>query len=227
MQHWLRVMRLHEEGLLTHSLHVANVVTDYTRFCGYSYKMAWMMIEGALLHDVGKTQLPATILTKAQSLDEAERSMMVLHPAFGAALLEAEQYYDESVIAIVKRHHERLDGSGYPDRLDEANIDQAVRIVAVCEAFCAMTERRPYENAWPTSHALARLQTMPAQYDQEVVGRLAELIGAKDQGWGFKDTTLEYPVDVLVERKHPGLIKPQSAFYEAVYPITVNRDSDF
>jgi putative nucleotidyltransferase with HDIG domain len=144
-QRWLGLMRKHESGLFEHSLHVGKLVTDYTRFCGLAFETAWPMIEGGLLHDIGKTQLPSALLVKPRALNEGEQRMMILHPGFGAALLEAEDYYDDHVVAIVKSHHERLDGSGYPDGLHESRTPKAVRVVAVCDAFCAMTESRPYE----------------------------------------------------------------------------------
>ena len=96
-------MRSHEPGLYEHSLHVAKLATDYTRFCGLDLETSWNIIEGGLLHDVGKIQLPPALLVKPKALSGAEQRMMILHPKVGAGLLEAEGYYTKPVIAIVKR----------------------------------------------------------------------------------------------------------------------------
>jgi putative nucleotidyltransferase with HDIG domain len=213
------LMRSHESGLLEHSLHVAKLVTDYTRFSGLSYDSSWSMIEGGLLHDIGKTQLPPALLVKPKALNDAEQRMMILHPGIGAGLLEAEGYYTAPVVLIVKSHHERLDGTGYPSGLQASRLTRGVRVVAVCDAFCAMTETRPYENAWPADRALARLQSMPEQYDGEVVLALREmLLKAREPGWRSEETMVDEPVDVTSKRKRPGSIHPRSAFFKAVYP---------
>jgi putative nucleotidyltransferase with HDIG domain len=217
-QRWLGLMRKHELGLFEHSLHVAKLVTDYTRFCGLAFETAWPMIEGGLLHDIGKTQLPASLLVKPKGLNDSEQRMMILHPGFGAALLDAQGYYAAEVIAIVKSHHERLDGSGYPEGLRKSRTAKAVCIVAVCDAFCAMTESRPYENAWPAEIALARLRSMSAQYDGEAVASLGEMLEARQQGWQSADTYIDEPVNVVTKVRRMGLLHPRSAFYKAVYP---------
>ena len=218
-QRWMGLMRSHEPGLYQHSLHVGKVVTDYTRFCGLAFETAWPMIEGGLLHDIGKTQLPPALLVKPRALNEAEQRMMILHPAFGAALLEAEGFYTKPVIAIVKSHHERLDGSGYPNGLHQSRTAKSVRVVAVCDAFCAMTESRPYENAWPNERALERLRSMPAQYDGAVVDELGGMLDAREHGWQSAEPMVEEPVDVTSKvKRHRGLLHPRSAFFKATYP---------
>ena len=221
-QRWMGLLRSHEPGLYQHSLHVANLVTDYTRFCRLGFETAWPMILGGLLHDIGKTQLPAAMLVKPKALNDAEQRMMILHPAFGAALLEAEDYYTKPVIAIVKSHHERLDGSGYPKGLQKSRTARAVRVVAVCDAFCAMTEVRPYENAWPVDRAVARLRSMPEQYDGEVVFALGEMLEAREHGWQSEDTNMAEPVSVVSRTPLAAQLHPRSAFFEAVYPVTPN-----
>lgn len=108
-------MRKHEPGLYRHSLRVGKLATDFYRFCGMEYTRGWNLIEGALLHDLGKICLPAAMLTKPRELNDAEKRMIALHPTIGAELLEAQGYFAKPVVNIVRRHHERLDGSGYPD----------------------------------------------------------------------------------------------------------------
>ena len=219
MRGWMVRVRAHEAGLYRHSVRVARLVTEYTRFVGAPYQSAWTMIEGGLLHDVGKTLMPAAMLVKPKPLNEAEKQMMTLHPAIGAALLEAEGYLTIPVIAIVRSHHERLDGSGYPEGLRHTTA-KAVRVVAVCDAFCAMTESRPYEGAWPEDAALKRLQSMPDQYDADIAISLGGVLDAKRQGWSPENTNVNLPSDLKVKaHRRIGLVHPRSAFFEPVYPL--------
>ena len=92
-------------------------------------------------------------------------------------------------------------------------------MIAVCDAFCAMTEIRPYENAWPIEKAVARLRSMPAQYDAEVVSALGKMLEAKEHGWWSEDTKVDDPVNVVSKASPPGPIHPRSAFFAAVYPV--------
>jgi HD-GYP domain-containing protein (c-di-GMP phosphodiesterase class II) len=97
----------------------------------------------AKLHDVGKLAVSARILAKPGPLDEDEWAAMRRHPAEGARLL-APHVSSTEVLAIVRSHHERWDGAGYPEGLSAEQIPLGARIVAVVDAFCAMTEPRPY-----------------------------------------------------------------------------------
>ena len=114
------------------------------------------------------------------------------------------------MINIVRRHHERLDGSGYPYGWGKKRTAKTVRAVAICDALCAMTEQRPYEDAWPWQEALERLHSMPEQYDREIVGILNMMV--RERG-----TNLLLNKNVLVEwpstKRASGVRRPRSAFY--------------
>jgi putative nucleotidyltransferase with HDIG domain len=98
---------------------------------------------GALLHDVGKLSIPDRVLTKPGPLNELEWAAMRRHAALGERLL-AHILDQADVLAIVRSHHERWDGTGYPDGKRGEDIPRAARIVAVADAFQAMIEPRPY-----------------------------------------------------------------------------------
>ena len=203
-------MRAHEPGLYHHSMRVGTLANDFYRFSGMEYGQGWILVEGALLHDLGKVCLPLSLLNKPKGLNDAEKRMVALHPTIGAELLKAQGYFGGPVINIVKRHHERLDGSGYPDGWRKQRTAKVVRTVAVCDALCAMTEQRPYEDAWPLTEALERLKSMPDQYDQEPVGLLDMMIrkGATNM---HKDGRPATQIDS--SRKSSGVLRPRSAFY--------------
>jgi HD-GYP domain-containing protein (c-di-GMP phosphodiesterase class II) len=113
---------------------------------------------GTPLHDIGKIGIEDAILRKPAKLTPAEYESMKLHTVKGAAILETVPAL-KSVIPIARHHHERWDGTGYPDHLAQDRIALVARIVAVADAFDAMTSDRPYRKALPLDHAFAELLT--------------------------------------------------------------------
>jgi putative nucleotidyltransferase with HDIG domain len=112
---------------------------------------------GGLLHDMGKLRVPDAILRKPGPLDDAEFQVIRRHPDWGAALL-ADLGFSPEVRAIVRDHHERLDGTGYPRGLTASQLSEEARIVAVCDVYDALVSPRVYRDAWPAERALALLR---------------------------------------------------------------------
>jgi putative two-component system response regulator len=111
---------------------------------------------GALLHDVGKVGVDEAILRKAGPLTPAEYRMMQQHTIIGEQIVQP-LHLAHGVAPIVRHHHERWDGSGYPDRLSNEAIPLGARIVAVADAFDAMTTQRPYNQVISFDEAMTRL----------------------------------------------------------------------
>jgi putative nucleotidyltransferase with HDIG domain len=111
----------------------------------------------AVVHDLGKIVVPAEIISKPGALSDSEWQAMRSHPAAGAELLAPCEAPPE-VIEIVRSHHERWDGAGYPDGLKGAQIPLGARIIAVADAYCAMIEARPYRA--PRRPAAARAELL-------------------------------------------------------------------
>lgn len=111
---------------------------------------------GALLHDVGKIGISDSILQKPGPLSEAEWQIMRRHPEIGVHMLKGIDFLGPA-LEVVLHHHERWDGGGYPYGLRGEDIPLSARIVAVCDAFDAMTSDRPYRKATPVEEALAQL----------------------------------------------------------------------
>jgi HD-GYP domain-containing protein (c-di-GMP phosphodiesterase class II) len=131
----------------------------------------------ALLHDVGKIRVPDSILNKPGPLDERERALIDRHPVWGAELLASVPGL-EVVACIVRFHHERWDGAGYPDGLSGERIPLASRIIAVCDAHHTMTSGRSYQPAMSSEEALAELRTNAgSQFDPRVVAAIATTVG--------------------------------------------------
>jgi putative nucleotidyltransferase with HDIG domain len=109
-----------------------------------------------LLHDIGKLTVPTGILTKPGPLDDEEMAIVQMHAAWGDELL-AELGYPEHVRRVVRGHHERLDGTGYPDGLRGDELDLPTRILAVADVYDALVSDRVYRPAWAPERALALL----------------------------------------------------------------------
>jgi putative nucleotidyltransferase with HDIG domain len=124
---------------------------------------------GALLHDVGKLAVPEAVLVKPGALNDVERAQMRRHPGAGAWMLRTIGVAKEALPGVLF-HHERWDGRGYPAGLAGASIPLAARILAVVDAFDAMTSTRPYRGPRPASDALEELRCCAgSQFDPGVV----------------------------------------------------------
>jgi putative nucleotidyltransferase with HDIG domain len=130
----------------------------------------------ALLHDIGKVAVPDSILNKPGPLTPEERAVMMQHPTWGADVL-ARIPGLEAVATIARYHHERWDGTGYPHGLSGTRIPLASRIIAVADAYNAMTSDRPYRQAMPVEEAVAELRAGAMwQFDPGVVEQFDVLL---------------------------------------------------
>jgi putative two-component system response regulator len=127
------------------------------------------LYRGGLIHDIGKIGVPDAILLKPGPLDAEELMSMHLHPIIGENIV-APLRSGTDLLPIIRNHHEHYDGSGYPDRLAGENIPRLARIVAVCDAFDALVNDRPYRQRKTQDEALAILRGgAKRQWDPEVV----------------------------------------------------------
>ena len=127
------------------------------------------MVRAAELHDIGKMAIPDAILTKPGPLDAGEWEFMRQHTIVGERMLHVAPAL-AGVARLVRWSHERMDGGGYPDRLAGDEIPLGARIVAVCDAFNAMTSDRPYRRAVSADEAVAELiRHSGTQFDAEVI----------------------------------------------------------
>jgi len=131
---------------------------------------------GSLLHDIGKIGVPDVILRKPGKLSDAEWAIMRKHPEIGEAILASTERM-RGVAGLVRHHQEKWDGSGYPDGLKGDDIPLGARILAVCDAFSAITDDRPYKKARSRENGLAELRRCAGvQFDPRVVAAFTRLI---------------------------------------------------
>jgi putative nucleotidyltransferase with HDIG domain len=134
-----------------------------------------------LVHDIGKIGLPPGLLEKPGALTLQERRQMQEHSAIGERILRNVDEYSE-IATIVRHHHERIDGEGYPDKLTEGAIPLVSRIIAVADAYNAMTSNRPYRDAMPSQVARLRLaQAVASQFDTAVVAAFEAILASADE----------------------------------------------
>jgi HD-GYP domain-containing protein (c-di-GMP phosphodiesterase class II) len=135
----------------------------------------------ARLHDIGKQTISLDILNKSEQLDDDEWRQIRQHPDFGAAIVAGFPGL-EKYRAIVRAHHERVDGRGYPDGLLGPEIPYEARIIAVADAFHAMTVSRPYSRVRTPALALAELMNCSGtQFEPEYVDAFVKVMGYRSR----------------------------------------------
>jgi putative two-component system response regulator len=134
---------------------------------------------GGILHDIGKIGIDQSILNKPGPLNPEEWETMKRHPDIGHRICLPLSKHIGPALDIIRHHHEKIDGSGYPDGIRKPDISQVARIMAVIDIYDALTSERPYRKAMPKDKALAILREEAAEgkLDQDVVGYLIEMIG--------------------------------------------------
>ena len=164
-----------------HSAAVAVYARDIAERLGLGEPEQNLAHLAGLVHDIGKVGLPPGLLEKPGPLTTDERLQMEQHPVIGERILARVEGYNE-IAEIVRHHHERIDGLGYPDRVGGDSIPILSRILAVADAYNAMTSQRPYRDAMLSSVARMRLaQGVETQFDTAVVAAFeAILVSAND-----------------------------------------------
>ncbi|MGZ4408054.1 MAG: HD-GYP domain-containing protein [Gaiellaceae bacterium] len=146
-----------DPSLRLHSHNVAQLSLAIGKALYLPQRKLAMLVFAAAVHDIGKIAVPSSVLAKPGPLEPWERLAIQQHPAEGQRLLEPHMNSPE-LLAIVRGHHERWDGDGYPDGLAADQIPLGARIIAVADAFTAMVEPRPYRE--PLSGHLARTELL-------------------------------------------------------------------
>jgi MFS family permease len=166
-----------------HSAAVAVYARDISARMGLSEDQQRLAHLCGLVHDIGKIGLAAGLLEKPGSLTLEERRQMEEHSIIGERILAHVDDYSE-IARVVRHHHERMDGHGYPDGLANTEIPLLSRIIAVADAYDAMTSDRPYRDAMPSQVARMRLaQAVGAQFDTTVVAAFEAILATEDEAY--------------------------------------------
>ena len=155
-------------------------VSEYSRAIalemGIPAERVDLLINAAQLHDIGKLGIHEDILNKKGTLSEDEWDMIHQHPVVGEDILKPV-FLDRDMLTVVRSHHERSDGTGYPDRLKGGQISQFAQIVSVADAYDAMTSSRAYRQALTKEEAIARMRKdAGTQFDPHIVEMLMRVL---------------------------------------------------
>ena len=158
-----------------HSFRVSRYALIIARVMGMSARDLEMLEYSALLHDIGKIAIQNDVLLKVGPLTEEEWRSLRSHPNIGADIVEQLKFLDEAA-HIIRCHHERPDGSGYPRGLKGEAVPLGARILNVVDAFDAMTSDRPYRKALPIGKVIKELRTYRGtQFDAQVTDILLDM----------------------------------------------------
>jgi HD-GYP domain-containing protein (c-di-GMP phosphodiesterase class II) len=164
-----------------HSQNVAYYSREIGKAMHFSKKDSDHLYLGGLLHDFGKIGIPEKILNKPSKLTDEEYEQIKLHPQMGYDMLKHIAYFKgNSILDMVLHHHERYDGKGYPHGLKGENIPLVARIMAVADAFDAMTSKRIYRDMKDIEYAIEQLEKgKQSQFDPEIAEVFLQLIKSK------------------------------------------------
>ncbi len=138
-----------------------------TRSCGMA----------GLLHDLGKIAMPPEVLNKPGKLTDAEFAIIKTHPTEGYKMLKASPGVDELSLDVVLHHHEKMDGSGYPERLKADQISLYAKMGAVCDVYDAITSNRPYKTGWDPAESLRKMAEWKEHFDPKVFQAFVKSMG--------------------------------------------------
>jgi putative two-component system response regulator len=171
-----RAVEARDRYTIFHAERVGKYAHEIGELLGFGPDDAELLYQGGVLHDLGKIVIPDAILLKPGPLSIEEYAVMQRHSAEGERMclsLRSVSFY----LPIIRHHHERFDGNGYPDHLSEVDIPIGARIVAVADAWDAMTSDRPYRARLELDDALGQLKSgSGSQWDTQVVGAMLHLI---------------------------------------------------
>lgn len=187
----LILMEAKSPSLYAHSCRVAALASALGLEMGLGSDQMIQLEIGAGLHDIGKLALPDSILVKGEALGAAERAAIEAHPRLGERILEPLASVDQAR-AVVRWHHERMVGGGYPDGLNGPEIPLPARVVSISDAYDAMTNHRPHHAPEPSEQALRTLvEDRGRVWDPELVQKFVRLMA---EGRGRNLANLEWMV---------------------------------
>lgn len=180
LEGWARALELRDKETEGHSRRVTELTWKIAKKFGVPKEDLTQIRYGALLHDIGKMGIPDDILHKPGPLTDEEKKIVQKHPILAYNLLKQISFL-QTALEIPYCHHEKWDGTGYPQKLKGEEIPLSARIFAVADVFDAITSDRPYQKAWPKTEAIEYIQKQSGAYfDPDVVEVFLSIIQRSD-----------------------------------------------
>ena len=180
---WLSRMKQHDSYIFSHALNTSIWGLAFARHLGLEKEEIYEVGLGCLLMDVGKTQLPLTMLLKPGPLDEEEWKLARSHVPLGRGIIRGMDGITPRVMELVQSHHERFDGSGYPDKLKGTDIPTYAKIAGIVDTYDALVSFRPYAGERPPHEAMRYIYGLRRTlFQDEVVVKFMQVVGAFPTG---------------------------------------------
>ena len=160
-----------------HSVAVCALMTALARQFGFDDEATRKAGMGGLVHDVGKALVSDAILNKPGKLTDDEFVSIKLHPELGHKLLAEGAGATPEMLDVCLHHHEKIDGTGYPEKLVDAQISQLAKMGAVCDVYDAITSNRPYKSGWDPSDSLRRMAEWKGHFDPRIFQTFVKSLG--------------------------------------------------
>jgi len=207
---WIESLRRRDTYTYQHAVGCSTLAAAFGRHMGFAPEAIVSLAAGGLLMDVGKAQLPEELLNRAGPLNDGEWELARQHVTEGAAILEHSCVVDPEVRDMLMTHHERYDGSGYPEGLAGAAIPLAGRMAAIIDTYHAMSSQRPYRPAVSQHIALRELYAgRDTQFQGELVEQFQACLGVYPTGTLVELNTGE--VAVVMMQNHARRLQPRVA----------------
>lgn len=188
MQSLIAATETKDEYTAGHNYRVAMYGLQLAQAMKLNAEQLRALARGGLIHDVGKIQIPSEILNKPGKLDADERTVIEQHPVIGYEMCKYIGFMTEE-LSVIRHHHEKWDGTGYPDKLRGTEISLLARILAIADVYDALTSRRSYREPWPQERALqVIIEGSGTHFDPECVSAFVrlcnkgELVVPEDRG---------------------------------------------
>lgn len=205
---WMSKLRSKDTYTSEHCLNVGLLAIAFGRHLGASEEDLNKLGMAGMLHDVGKMQMPDSILLKTSTLTAEEFQVMKLHTQHGRDILLAHENVYHGAIDVAYSHHENLDGSGYPRGLKAGNITDFTRIIALCDVYDAITSDRTYKRGASSLNALKIIQDQAGKkFDSKLAQEFVECIGLYPPGSVVELHTGEVGIVISTNHRHRHLPK--------------------
>lgn len=206
-----------DENAFFHSINVTVLAMILARALSVDAETMRDVAQGAILHDVGKALVPSQILLKDEDLTAAEAKLLQMHPGYGIKLMQPVAELPGRVREIILFHHEMADGSGYPKGIKADTLDQAVRIVAIANAYDNLCNQRVVKRSRTPSEALSHMyKNELAKYDKAALSAFVKALGIYPPGTIVKLRSGR--VGIVMSVDSADLLHPNLMIYDPAIP---------